>query len=289
MLGAFTTVSVMLVSALPALAVEVTINGQSVTLAPPPIERAGRVFVPLRGVFEKLGASVVYAAGVINANGSGRTISLKIGSNQATVNGSAQTVDTPPFIVGATTYVPLRFISEALGAGVNYDGTNKIVALTTGQAPVAAAAATPLGHVLQAAQPERNGYVGSTKPTISANFAQKVDPNSVRVTLDGLDISRSATLSDSGFVYAPPSPLQSIKHSLTVAGKLAGGQEFSEGWSFTSGGVAAKETVVLTSPAEGASVPANFTVTGRGAPNARVRIVAGATREPRRSVRFRSR
>ena len=275
--AAIALASVLFATSIPAFALSVTVNGQTITLAPPPIERAGRVFVPLRGVFEKLGASVVYAAGVINANGSGRTISLKIGSNQATVNGSAQNVDTPPFIVGATTYVPLRFISEALGAGVNYDATNKLVALTTGQAPVAATAATPLARLLQGAQPDRNAFVGSTKPTISANFAQKVDPNSVRVTLDGLDVSHSATISDSGFVYAPPSPLQSIKHSLTVAGKVAGGQEFSEGWSFTSGGVAARETVILNSPTDGTGVPSNFTVAGRTAPNARIRIVAGAT------------
>ncbi len=231
-------------SALPAFAVSVTVNGEAIALAPPPIERAGRVFVPLRGVFEKLGASVVYEAGVINADGNGRAISLKIGSNQATVGGSAQTIDTPPFIVGATTYVPLRFISEALGAGVDYDATNKIVALSTGQAPVAATVATPLARILRGSAPERDAYVGSTRPTISSNFAQKVDPNSVRVTLDGLDISRSATISDSGFVYAPPSPLQSIKHHIsikhhmTVAGKTASGQDFSEEWSFSSGGVA---------------------------------------------------
>jgi hypothetical protein len=264
-------------SALPAFALSVTVNGQAIALAPPPIERAGRVFVPLRGVFEKLGASVVYEAGVINANGSGRTISLKIGSNQATVNGSAQTVDTPPFIVGATTYVPLRFISEALGAGVNYDATNKLVALTTGQAPVAATVATPLARILRGSAPERDAYVGSTKPTISSNFSQRVDPNSVRITLDGLDISRSATISDSGFIYAPPSPLQSIKHHMAVAGKLAGGQDFSEEWSFTSGGVAPKDTVFLSSPSDGASVPANFTIAGKAVPNARIRIVAGAT------------
>ena len=50
----------------------------------------GRVFVPLRGVFEQLGASVVYSNGTIDANGNGRDISLQIGSTQATVNGQPQ-------------------------------------------------------------------------------------------------------------------------------------------------------------------------------------------------------
>ena len=40
--------------------VEVTVNGSAVDLSPAPIIDAGRVFVPLRGVFEQHGASVVY-------------------------------------------------------------------------------------------------------------------------------------------------------------------------------------------------------------------------------------
>jgi hypothetical protein len=84
-------------------------------LAPAPQERAGRVFVPLRGIFEQLGASVVYQNGIINAQGNGRAVSLRIGSTQATVNGQLQNLDVPPFVVGASTYVPLRFVSQAQG------------------------------------------------------------------------------------------------------------------------------------------------------------------------------
>ncbi len=228
------------VMAVPAGAVSVSVNGQTVALAPPPLERAGRVFVPLRGVFERLGASVVYAAGIINAQGNGRTISLKIGSNLATINGSASPIDTPPFIVGATTYVPLA-------------------------------------HILQASEPARNAFVGSTKPTLSATFARPVDANSVRIDLDGLDITSGATRSGTGFVYAPPSPLQSMKHTVAVTGKLAGGGPFAESYAFTSGSVPPKDTVELTAPGDGAVVGSNFTVSGKSVPNARVRIAAGAT------------
>ena len=61
--------------------VSVQVNG---TREPGPgADRArGRVFVPLRGVFENLGASVVYANGVINATGRGHNVSLRIGSQQ---------------------------------------------------------------------------------------------------------------------------------------------------------------------------------------------------------------
>src|SRR6202171_4210471 len=110
--------------------VTVQLNGNTLNLNPAPTERAGRVFVPLRGVFENLGASVVYANGVINATGRGHSVSLHIGSQQATVDGQQQTVDVAPFIIGASTYVPLRFVSQALGADVNYDATNNVVAIS---------------------------------------------------------------------------------------------------------------------------------------------------------------
>ncbi|HEV7179145.1 MAG TPA: copper amine oxidase N-terminal domain-containing protein, partial [Candidatus Baltobacteraceae bacterium] len=80
-----------------AASVSVIVNGQQVSFDQPPIERTGRVFVPLRGVFERLGASVVYGNGVINATGNGRNISLRIGSTQATVNGQSQNLDVAPF------------------------------------------------------------------------------------------------------------------------------------------------------------------------------------------------
>jgi hypothetical protein len=125
--------------------VGVTVNGDSVAFNPPPIVQGGRVFVPLRGVFERLGASVVYNDGNIDAQGSGRDISLHIDSTSATINGQPEILDVAPFIVGASTYVPLRFVSEALGASVNYDDSDSVVSITTaGYTPqyVAPAAAT---------------------------------------------------------------------------------------------------------------------------------------------------
>ncbi|GAC1654693.1 MAG: hypothetical protein NVS9B12_05410 [Vulcanimicrobiaceae bacterium] len=115
-----------------AAAVTIVVNGQTVNFDQPPEERAGRVFVPLRGVFERLGASVVYANGQINATGNGRNISLHIGSNQATVNGQPVAVDVAPFLVGARTLVPLRFVAQSLGATVNYNDSSRTVSINGG-------------------------------------------------------------------------------------------------------------------------------------------------------------
>jgi hypothetical protein len=273
-------------TALPAFAVSVTVNGQAVVLNPPPIERAGRVFVPLRGVFQQLGASVVYAGGAINATGNGNEIGLHIGSTQATVNGTPQMLDVAPFIVGASTYVPLRFVSQALGASVNFDGTNQIVALTTPGAvhppvappPVAVAPPVPvLEHILRDEHPARDSTVQATRPTLQADFAQPVDANSVRLDLDGLDITSDATRSSRGFVYAPPSPLQSTRHVLEVRGRLPSGQPFMERYAFVSGTAAPQNSLTILTPREDVPSGDEFTVTGRTAPGAHVHIIAGAS------------
>jgi hypothetical protein len=115
--------------------VGITINGNGVDVSPSPIVQDGRVFVPLRGVFEHLGARVVYQRGQINADGNGREVALAIGSTQATVDGQPETIDVAPFIVGESTFVPLRFISQALGAGVTWNGNDRSVEISLSGAP----------------------------------------------------------------------------------------------------------------------------------------------------------
>jgi hypothetical protein len=110
--------------------VTVDVNGNALDFSTAPIIQDGRVFVPLRGVFERLGASVDYSNGLITATGSdGRTISLTIGSTQATISGQPETIDVAPFIVSSSTFVPLRFISQALGASVNWDENDHVVSI----------------------------------------------------------------------------------------------------------------------------------------------------------------
>ena len=157
----------------PAVAsVGVTINGSAVDISPQPITQAGRVFVPLRGVFEQLGASVVYENGEINATGNGRNISLHIGSTQAAVDGQPQTIDVAPFIVGASTYVPLRFISEALGASVDWDDASSTVAISLAGAPQTEAAPENA--------PDDGSYADEAPPPIPQYDQPPVpDPNEI--------------------------------------------------------------------------------------------------------------
>jgi hypothetical protein len=139
--------------------IAVQLNGNTLTLNPPAVERAGRVFVPLRGVFERMGATVVYDNGQINATGRGHNVSLNIGSNRAVVDGQTQMLDVAPFIIGASTYVPLRFLSQSLGVQVNWDNNNDVVMLSMAGGRYSGAPQYGLsGPNSQQPYPEDSGY-----------------------------------------------------------------------------------------------------------------------------------
>lgn len=118
-----------------AQAIRVIVDGQPVFFDQPPVTIGGRVLVPLRGVFEQLGAFVDWdrATNTVTAVRAGTQIQLRIGSRQAVVNGAPVFLDTPPMVVRGRTLVPLRFISEALGARADWDPGARTVFISSGQ------------------------------------------------------------------------------------------------------------------------------------------------------------
>lgn len=100
----------------------------------PPVLRNGRTMMFLRDTFDRLGAALKWFPGEqkIMAWQGDTEIELWIGKTTAYVNGKAVILDQPPIIenypgLGGATLVPLRFISEALGAGVKYTGSQNRV------------------------------------------------------------------------------------------------------------------------------------------------------------------
>jgi hypothetical protein len=220
------------------LAVNIIINGQPQTFPQPPIEQAGRVFVPLRGIFEQLGASVVYQNGTINATGRGRTVSLTIGSTQALVNGQPVTLDSPPFIAGASTLVPLRFVATALGANVQWnDGTSTVV-ITGGGGPQPNYNNGPPPPPQGGYGPPTlviNNYASGPVPPmapISANFSVPVRQDSLRITLDGADITAQVDFRGTSFRYVTHRPLPPGRHVVRIQGRTRDGRPINEGWEF---------------------------------------------------------
>jgi hypothetical protein len=112
----------------------VVVNDQPVVfqgIGPQQIE--GRVLVPVRGVLEKIGANVQWVPQtqtVVAGNGQ-IDITLKIGDRHATVNTRDVMLDVPAQVISGYTFVPLRFLGEALGAEVRWDAQNQTVVIHT--------------------------------------------------------------------------------------------------------------------------------------------------------------
>ena len=90
-----------------------------------PITFNGRLLVPLRPLFEWLGARVDYSGGVITAYGAGSGLplfTLTVGRPEALLAGKPYQLDAPPQVVNDRTLVPLRFVAESYGAWVEADG-----------------------------------------------------------------------------------------------------------------------------------------------------------------------
>lgn len=113
----------------------VMLNGQYVKFPDAvPELTGGRTMVPFRAIFETLGAEVAYDGGEIHAVLGDTALDLAIGSDTMTktVGGKTGTVkmDCAPYIKNNRTYVPVRFISEALGYDVQWDAYYKSAVIT---------------------------------------------------------------------------------------------------------------------------------------------------------------
>jgi hypothetical protein len=87
--------------------------------------------VPLRFIGEALGAKVDWdnAERKVTYTLYGRTIELWIDKSTALVNGDPVVVDPAPYIVSGRTVVPLRFVSENLGAAVEWESKTQRITI----------------------------------------------------------------------------------------------------------------------------------------------------------------
>ncbi|HML37407.1 MAG TPA: WG repeat-containing protein [Bacillota bacterium] len=114
--------------------VTVYLDGVELYFDSEPVIKDQRTMVPMRKIFESLGAEVQWdeSAKTVTAKSAEQTIKLTIGSKTASVNGSEVQLDAAPFIQSDRTLVPLRFVSEHLGAGVQWDDLHRRVIITDG-------------------------------------------------------------------------------------------------------------------------------------------------------------
>lgn len=115
--------------------VSVVMDGQKIWFpdAQAFVDDNNRTLVPVRFIAEKMGAKVGWEPKTMTVpiERDDLHIVLTIGENAALVNGKEMTFDTKAITSGGRTFVPLRFVSEALGAEVKWDNPTSTVLIST--------------------------------------------------------------------------------------------------------------------------------------------------------------
>lgn len=109
--------------------IKVTLNGNQINFDQPPVIQDGRTLVPLRAIFEAMGASVEWndSTKTVKAVRGADTVELTIGSNIMKKNSQDIALDVTAQIVNGRTLVPARAVAEAFGANVDWDSNTKTV------------------------------------------------------------------------------------------------------------------------------------------------------------------
>jgi hypothetical protein len=125
---------ILLIYAVPALAAPtVTLNGQQPSFDVSPVIENGQPLVPLRVIFESLGANVLWdeQTQTVTATQEGTEIKLTLGQAAAFKNGAPIILAVPAKTINDRTMVPFNFISEALGVQVKWDENKETISITT--------------------------------------------------------------------------------------------------------------------------------------------------------------
>ena len=116
----------------------VVLNGETLSFDVPGRLIGGRTMVPLRGIFEALGATVEWdgPTQTVTSTRGDDTVKLTIGKSELYKNDKLHyTMDVVPVIIeeaGASrTLVPVRAVAESFGCVVDWDGTTRTAILTS--------------------------------------------------------------------------------------------------------------------------------------------------------------
>jgi Copper amine oxidase N-terminal domain len=112
--------------------------------------RGGTILIPLRSMFEQMGAQVSYdpASKTVDVSKPGADVKVTVGRPEVVINGETRPLDVPPMMYQGHVLVPVRVISEGMGAYVQWVPDKRVVVVrylppTPAPTPTIAATETP--------------------------------------------------------------------------------------------------------------------------------------------------
>ena len=113
--------------------ISIYLDGKAVSCDPPPMIINNRTMIPVRAVFEAMGAGVEWVDNTrtVKIKYKDIVIEMTIDSDSAIVNGVGAKMDSPAVIVSGRTLIPLRFVGETIGATVSWDGDSRTVKIAS--------------------------------------------------------------------------------------------------------------------------------------------------------------
>ena len=217
--------------------ISVKLDGKTISFDVPPQIINDRTMVPLRAVFEALGASVDWDSGTrtVVSEKDGIKISLTIDSSVMYVNGNAVTLDSPACVIDDRTLVPIRAISEAYNANVEWDNATRTVIITS----AAAATAPALPANTEDIQNNSSSAVQFNEYSSNVQCYPGTDvPTYTEVT--GAKLLRTNTLKDG-------TPYYVYKYTDADTVALFWKKLYSLGWTSLSGDNASTNTIFESS------------------------------------------
>ncbi|MCD7777414.1 MAG: copper amine oxidase N-terminal domain-containing protein [Clostridiales bacterium] len=93
----------------------------------------GRTMVPVRAIFETVGAEVSWDGETKTVTGvkGDTTVIMTVDSRIEEINGEETEMDVAPVIIDGRTLAPARYVAEAFGCTVEWNGTTKTVSIAT--------------------------------------------------------------------------------------------------------------------------------------------------------------
>ncbi len=117
--------------------IRVMVDGAELAFDVDPVIENDRTLVPMRLIFEALGAKVDWdeATRTALAVKGDVKISITIDSAELMKNSKAVALDAPARLIGGRTLVPVRAVSEGMGAKVDWDEVSRMVQIVTSEEP----------------------------------------------------------------------------------------------------------------------------------------------------------